>query len=139
MHLSVQSATPAHLFEQAKRDFAAVDFENAISRAREVDRLVAELAKITSYDPVDTQLYSIIVVTYRDTPDVREAFFRLKPYSSDQNFEIIIVSNGNPVAEELSSRSFSHYKLVDIGFNYGYSGPRNLGARNSSRTFFDIC
>ena len=131
MHPTAYSVSPAHLFEQAKRDFVAGDFENAVSRGREADRLLAERLKVTSYDPVDTPLYSIIVVTYRDTPDVREAFSHLAPYSSNPNFEIVIVNNGNPAAEELSSSCFPHYKIIDVGFNYGCSGARNIGARTA--------
>jgi len=135
MHTSAQVFPPAHLFEQAKQDFAAGDFESAVRRALEVDRLLAERVKVTSYDPVDAPLYSIIVVTYRDTPDVREAFARLAPYSSNPSFEVVVVNNGNPAAEDLSASLFSHYKMVDVGFNYGCSGARNLGARTARGEF----
>lgn len=135
MDIETQSASPAQLYEQATRHFVAGDFKNARSWAHEVDALATEQAKVANCDSVESPLYSTIIVTHRDIEDFGEALSRLSPYSRDSKYEIIVVDNGNPAASDLASRSFDHYTFVNVGFNYGCSGARNIGARTARGEF----
>ena len=125
----------ADLFEKAKQDFAAANFDSAISHAREVDRCVEDQIKIKGNEHPRAPRYSIVIVTYKDTADVRESWSRLSHYSDDKDYEIIVVNNGNKSADRLSAELFSHYKFIEVGFNYGCSGARNIGTYNARGEF----
>jgi glycosyltransferase involved in cell wall biosynthesis len=124
-----KTTTAGPVFYRAKRDFDAGDFASAVIRAREADMLVSSQVRVTNDSAVSAPTYSIIVVTYRDIPDVYEAFSRLTKYSRVAEYEIIVVNNGNPTAYSIAKNFFRQFRWIEVGFNYCCSGARNLGAR----------
>lgn len=121
--------TPALIYEQAKREFAAGEFNSAVAHARDAETLVLKQLKVEEFGPRAAPRYSIILVTYKDTADVRESFSRVSRYNEEEDYEIIVINNGNASARSLCTDLFSRYKYIDIGFNYGCSGARNVGVR----------
>jgi glycosyltransferase involved in cell wall biosynthesis len=130
-----ETAAAGSVFEQAKRDFNVGDFASAIIRAQEAAMLACSQARVTTDSTVSAPLYSIILVTYRDIPDVYEAFSRLTKYSRLADYEIIVVNNGNPAAFTIATNFFTHFRWIEVGFNYCCSGARNLGARAARGDF----
>jgi glycosyltransferase involved in cell wall biosynthesis len=130
-----QTTAAALEFERAKSEFDAGKFVTALQHAREVERLLSGQELRTTVGASRDPIYSVIVVTYRDIPAVRDAFLKLAPYSRLEGFELVIVNNGNPAAAAIANHLFSHYTWVEIGFNYGCSGARNIGAQASRGEF----
>jgi glycosyltransferase involved in cell wall biosynthesis len=133
--LITQATAAATVFEQAKRDFDARDYPRAVIRAQEADRLVSAQVNVTDRGVVSSPIYSIIIVTYRDIPDVSEALSRLGTYSRLADYEIIIINNGNPAAHGIASNYLLNFRWIEVGFNYCCSGARNLGARAARGDF----
>ena len=135
MEFVTQTTTAGSVFERAKRDFNVGDFASALMRAQEADKLACSQARVTHDSAVSKPIYSIIVVTYRDIPDVYEAFSRLDKYSRSPDYEIIVVNNGNPAGFAIAKTFFTHFKWIEVGFNYRCSGARNLGAQAARGDF----
>ena len=135
MEFITQTTAAGSVFERAKHDFNVGDFASAVIRAQEADMLVCSQARVTNDSTVSSAIYSIIVVTYRDIPDVYEAFSRLAKYSRLPDYEIIVVNNGNPAAFAIATNVFTHFRWIEVGFNYCCSGARNLGARAARGDF----
>ena len=128
------ASLPGSIFEAARRALASGDFAAAVQRAQEADALVSATVYTSDYGASSNPTYSIIVVLYQRHEDLGEALRRLARYSDQPEFELILVNNGDLVAGEVS-RHLKRFRWIDVGFNYGCSGGRNLGARAARGDF----
>ena len=119
----------ASLFERAKQALASGDFQAAVKHAQEVEALVCSDVQIRDYGASTDPTYSIIVLLYQRHSDLAQALSRLSRYSDRPEFELIFVNNGDFVEQEILSQHFRQFRWINVGFNYGCSGGRNLGAR----------
>jgi len=71
---------------------------------------------------------SIVVVSHRDHPGVEKGLRSIARQLTTERFEVILVDNGNPSLGRLGRKIFAAGKVVDVGFNAGCSGARNVGA-----------
>jgi tetratricopeptide (TPR) repeat protein len=117
------------LFERAKRALASGDFQAAVKHAQEAESAIYAHVHISDHGAPPNPPYSIIVVLYQRHADLGQALSRLSRYSDQQEFELIFVNNGDFVAQEILSQNCKQFRWIDVGFNYGCSGGRNLGAR----------
>ena len=118
----------ASLFGRAKLALASGDFKAAVKHAQEAEGLVWSDVQIRDHGASTDPMYSIIVLLYQRHSDLAQALSRVSRYSHRPEFELIFVNNGDFVEQELLSH-FRQFRWVDVGFNYGCSGGRNLGAR----------
>ena len=115
-------------FKNAQRLFEARDFISAVSAARDAAASVREAIQVRDIGEVcRTAIYSIVVVMYERQDDLAEALTRIARYSSMENFEIIFVNNGCLTEKDLLP-FIKNFRFVDVGFNYGCCGGRNVGA-----------
>ena len=107
---------------------ASGDFETAVKHANDAEALACAEIQVTDYGAASEPTYSIIVVLYQKHADLEEALGRLGAYAVRKEFELIFVNNGDFVADEVAGKCH-RFRWIDVGFNYGCSGGRNLGAR----------
>ena len=79
--------------------------------------------------PPANPTYSIVVVLYKRHRYLGDALSRISLYAARPDFELILVNNSNFVAEEMPLFHCEQFRWVNVGFNYGCSGGRNLGAK----------
>jgi glycosyltransferase involved in cell wall biosynthesis len=72
---------------------------------------------------------SIIVVSHRDHAGVANGLRSIARQIASDSFEVILVDNGNTSLARLGRRYFRSCTIVEIGFNAGCSGARNIGAQ----------
>ena len=125
----------ASLFDRARRALGARDFEAAVRYAQEAKDLVCDEVQISNYDTPDEPTYSIIIVLYKRNEDLGEAVRRLSRYADKPEFELIFVNNGDFVAQDIRSKYCKKFRWIEVGFNYGCSGGRNLGAQMAGGAF----
>ena len=124
-HLS----SAARLFKQAQQAFEEGDFATAVRYAQETEALVSAEPRIINRSSTQIPIYSIIIVTYQNRLEVKQSLRRLDSFIGKEQFEVLLIDNSseNLYASDLNfSRRIN---VVDVGFNYGCSGGRNLGAR----------
>ena len=94
---------------------------------------------ISDYNSSSHPSYSIIVVLFADHPDVARSITRLTKYSQQDAFELVFVNNGCH-SQSVFASMLNRFRWVDVGFNFGCSGGRNIGAvaaRGSYIIFLD--
>ena len=127
-------------FAGAQTAFDAGDYIAARAHACKAERLVADALHVKEVGTQSKPVCSIIVVSHAVNSDVAQCLERLVPYTLQDQFELILVSNGRNDLYELAASLFSRFRLVEVGFNFGCSGGRNLGAliaRGSFLAFLD--
>ena len=133
--ICTMTSLAASVFERAKRALASGDFQAAVKHAREAEALACSDVQIRNYGAPTDPTYSIIVLLYQRHSDLSQALSRLARYSDRPEFELIFVNNGDFVAQEMLSHHFRQFRWINVGFNYGCSGGRNLGARAARGKF----
>ncbi len=116
------------IFEKAKQAFEAGDFAAAVKYAKQAEDLLTVELCVSRRSP-KSPTYSIILVSYANSTDIGESLQPLARFCGQDAFEIIIVDNGNENIQQLDTNVFSDVSVIDVEFNYGCSGGRNLGAR----------
>lgn len=117
------------VFDRAKREFVLGRFPAALALTQKVAGLVTSQVQSKNYGRLLDPTFSIVVVTYREIPDVYGSLSRLAIYSKSSDYEIVIVNNGNPSVRDIAKSLFENFLFIEIGFNYGCSGARNVGVR----------
>jgi len=117
------------IFEKAHRALSKQDFRVASSYAKKAEELVWSDISVYDRKRKTAPRYSIIIVLLHWHPDLAEALRRLSRYGDDEKFELIFVNNGDLNRQEAIPKEIGHYRWIDVGFNYGCSGGRNVGAR----------
>ncbi len=118
----------ASRFEAAKCALAAGDFASAIRHAREAEDLISSKIQSTDYGNAVRPVFSVVVVLYTKHDALAEFLGVVAQYSNRPEFEFIFVNNGAFSPRDVS-RFLKRFRWVDVGFNFGCSGGRNLGAR----------
>jgi glycosyltransferase involved in cell wall biosynthesis len=129
------ASSSALVFEKAQQAFNAGDYSTAKTHMEEVESLVAHSVCIRDSESRSNPTYSIILVTYGSRSGFAEALRHLVKYSDLPEFELITVNNGSATAREVISGLFNRFRCIEVGFNYGCSGARNLGARAAKGEF----
>lgn len=111
------------------------NFVAAVRCAQEAEALACTEVQICDYDAPLNPTYSIIVVLYQKHSDLEEAVSRLSRYADRPQFELIFVNNGNFSPQEILPKYLGKFRWIEVGFNYGCSGGRNLGARAARGRF----
>ena len=126
----------ASRFAEAKQALATGDFQTAARLAEEAKLLLETEVPIRDFGASTRPCYSLIVNLYQRHADVGQALRHLSQYSDRPDFEVIFVNNGDFVPQEVLEYC-NRFRWIEVGFNYGCSGGRNLGAR-AARTEFLI-
>ena len=127
--------------ETLKEGFAAADaaFERKrFFEAKNLRRaLQDDVEKATSYrqhgKPVSEKnnvRASIIILSHIDDDLISQALSRVASQLED-DFEVVLVSNGNDRIEERGRKAFERFTYVDIPLNAGCSMGRNIAARRA--------
>jgi len=126
---SNRAALACQVFEAAVQAFNSGDYESAVAHAKQAELLVSRTMVVEDHNSSHHPLYSIIVVLFVDHPGVRDTVQALSAYVESDAFELILVNNGHFSSEIFLRDGLNNFMWVDVGFNYGCSGGRNLGAR----------
>lgn len=122
--MTLRSAQTA--FEAAKAAFEAGDFVNATAFASIAKDGVFEDIAVLRPAAEGAPLCSIIVVTRGPSADLDNLLQEIASYSH-KDFEIVLVINGTDAIQIPASCPGT--TVVQVGFNYGCSGGRNIGAQ----------
>ena len=119
-------------FDNARRRFSQRDFKAAMDYARDAAVSVRESLQVRDIGEArHGATYSLVVVLYEQHGDLGDALARIASYASQERFELIFVNNGHFTENDLG-RHLKKFRFVDVGFNYGCCGGRNLGAELSA-------
>jgi glycosyltransferase involved in cell wall biosynthesis len=124
-----QGSCTAALFEQAQKAFDSADYGTAIKYAQQVESTIGSEVSIADHGSVPEPNYSIAVVTFEGSPGCRETLERLSGYAEKAEFEILLVNNAGKMGPELVSGVLDRFRWIEVPFNYGCAGGRNIGAR----------
>ena len=113
---------------------AARDFQTAVKYAEETEVLLEAEVQIRDYGASAKPSHSIIVNLYQRHVDLGQALHRLQRYSVRPDFELIFVNNSDFFPQDVR-KYCEQFRWIDVGFNYGCSGGRNLGARAARGAF----
>lgn len=115
-------------FQQAKLAFDDCRYADARRLASQAETQVHKELKIEYFgtQPASPQV-SVVIVIYRFTEDVKAAL--LEQSNSFDQYEVIIVDNGAGIDKKsIIDCRLNSFVLIDVGFNYGCCGGRNIGA-----------
>ena len=114
-------------FERAKLLFRGGGFDAAHEAATNLQQSVFNACSIVSNAPAQTPRYSIIVLSREASDDLVKLLRALARYGDGDDYEIIFVSNGNSALRETAGAALRSFVHVDIPFDFGCSGGRNIG------------
>lgn len=98
------------------------------------DTLAAATVKVFGTQP-DSPMASIVVVSHRDHPGVVDGLRSIARQIGPDRTEVILVDNGNRSLTQLGRKIFAACKVIQVGFNAGCSGARNVGASLAKAPF----
>ena len=124
-----QGSCTAALFEQAQKAFDSADYGTAIKYAQQVESTIGSEVSIADHGSVPEPRYSIVVVTFEGSAGCRETLERLSGYAQKTEFEILLVNNAGKMGPELVTGVLDRFRWIEVPFNYGCAGGRNIGAR----------
>lgn len=85
---------------------------------------------ITNFGDTTNHGFSIVVVSYQTTPKFLNGIQALAEASRDlSDAEFIFISNAHDGLEDILTENFSNFTLIEVGFNFGCCGARNVGAK----------
>ena len=127
-----ENAMPSRLsatFIAAQRAFAAGEYSSARRSASRVQKKIMNNLAVRSFGiPNHSAAHSIVIVLYYNKDAVGEALSSLAACIDEIDAELILLNNGDHTPDVVPSR-LRDFVWVDIGFNYGCSGARNVGAQ----------
>jgi glycosyltransferase involved in cell wall biosynthesis len=131
-----ENRPPRERYLEAKARLSSGRFAPAQRVLGEFTRDSLAGAKVSVFGPQAAQpSASIVVVSHRDHPGVEEGLRSIAGQMRPGQFEVILVDNGNSSLAQLGRKIFAACKVVDVGFNAGCSGARNLGASLAKAPF----
>ncbi|MBU0581850.1 MAG: glycosyltransferase [Alphaproteobacteria bacterium] len=114
----------------ALQAFSIEDFEQADSIALGVVDRAERACLIRRVGSARTSTFSVVVVSHRTTERFMEGIRSLAEASKQlPEAEFVFVSNDHNGLAAILNEHFSDFVLVEVGFNFGCSGGRNLGVR----------
>lgn len=119
-------------FLKAKELFLSSHYDQAKNLIDDIHPKILKQAKTESFRFNKNPRYSLIVVAYKESNDFYSLLKFLVKYEEKPDFEIIIVSNFKESITASVQKYLKTFTLVNVGFNYGCSGGRNLGAHFSN-------
>ena len=127
MTTSQQVATD---YFSALQAFSIENFEKADSIALGIVDRAERACLIRRVGSKRTSMFSVVVVSHRTTERFMEGIRSLAEASKKlPEAEFVFVSNDHKGLAALLDEHFSDFVLIEVGFNFGCSGGRNLGAR----------
>lgn len=116
-------------YHSAKNLFINRDFDGANEIIQKIQPLIkTDITDKTRLIPKLNVRYSIIVAVHQGFDDLKALLEDLEPYLFRQDYELIIINNTCQPAPNTIRSLIAEHSIIDIGFNYGCSGGRNIGA-----------
>ena len=116
-------------YHSAKNLFINRDFDGANEIIQKIQPLIkTDITDKTRLIPKLNVRYSIIVAVHQGFDDLKALLEDLEPYLFRQDFELIVINNTCQPAPNTIRSLIAEHSIIDIGFNYGCSGGRNIGA-----------
>ena len=123
----LQTNSAEQNFKRALLAFAEGDYDDARRYAALAQEEVWKKIQVARFGLPTGRLVSIIVVFHNNViDDSTELLHDLASLSQD--YQIIIVDNGAGLDCSHLENLLKNFCLIEVGFNYGCSGGRNLGA-----------
>lgn len=124
-----ETRPPRERYLEAKARFSTGRFASAQSLLAgfSEDTLAGAKVKPFGRQPLDP-VASIVVVSHRDHAGVKSGLASIARQIEASRFEVILVDNGNASLARLGRKLFGSGVNVEVGFNAGCSGARNVGA-----------
>jgi glycosyltransferase involved in cell wall biosynthesis len=122
-------------FNIAIGSFNASDFSKSLEQIKVIEDKVLDTAAINRNQIFEKPIYSIIIVNYKSINRFTRLLIGLQPYQSDYRFEIIVVNNNNLNCNDIVFFNLTNFTLIELKFNYGCSGARNIGVSHSRGQF----
>lgn len=124
-----ETRPPRERYLEAKARFSSGRFASAqaLLTGFGEDTLAGAKVKPFGRQPIDP-VASIVVVSHRDHSGVESGLGSIARQIEPGRFEVILVDNGNASMARLGRKLFGSGINVEVGFNAGCSGARNVGA-----------
>ena len=116
-------------YHSAKNLFINRNFDGANAIIQKLQPLIEK--DITDKNRLTPKLnvrYSIIVAVHQGFDGLTSLLEDLEPYLFRRDFELIVINNTSQPAPKTIQSLINEHSIIDIGFNYGCSGGRNIGA-----------
>lgn len=127
---SENSSELSKAFQCAQSLFDNRRFSEAMDASQGIVEAAATTAQIERRNQPDNPSFSIIVLSYKTTPKFMESMAALAAMAHQMpDAELIFVSNAHDGLHEMVKDKFKSFTFIEIGFNLGCSGGRNVGAR----------
>ena len=115
-------------YKLAASKFQEGNFQSAKIIANDIISKVKHSVKVHTFGDIIEPKYSIIILSHIHSVDVSNLLSSLGDYTKNDKFEVILISNGNHQLLNVGRQHLNRFTFIDIGFNYGCSGGRNIGA-----------
>jgi glycosyltransferase involved in cell wall biosynthesis len=124
-----ETRPPRERYLEAKARFSTGRFASAqaLLAGFTEDTLAAAKVRPFGRQPTDP-VASIVVVSHRDHAGVESGLSSIARQIETTRFEVILVDNGNASLARLGRKLFRTGVNIEVGFNAGCSGARNVGA-----------
>lgn len=124
-----ETRPPRERYLEAKARFSTGRFASAqtLLAGFTEDTLAAAKVRPFGRQPTDP-VASIVVVSHRDHAGVESGLSSIARQIEAARFEVILVDNGNASLARLGRKLFRAGINIEVGFNAGCSGARNVGA-----------
>jgi GT2 family glycosyltransferase len=123
------NSTLLDAYNSAKKFFISRDFDGANAIIQKIQPLIkTEITDKNRLIPKLNVRYSIIVAVHQGFDSLKALLEDLEPYLFRQDYELIVINNTCQPAPNTIQSLITEHSIIDIGFNYGCSGGRNVGA-----------
>ena len=123
------NSTLSDEYNSAKKLFINRNFDSANAIIQNIQPLIkTAIIDKNRLTPKVNIRYSIIVAVHLRFDGLTALLEDLEPYLFRQDFELIVINNTCQPAPKTIQSLINEHSIIDIGFNYGCSGGRNIGA-----------
>lgn len=121
---------PEQSYLQAQEFMAAGKFFEADLATKGLVEKSISNCFVTNFGDTTNHRFSIVVVSHQTTPKFLNGIQALAAASRDlYDAEFIFISNAHVGLKELLTEKFANFTLIEVGFNFGCCGARNVGAK----------